>query len=795
VGVEPGNSVAEEIPEADSDADPDADPAAAVCTRDITLSGQVQSVGFRPFIYNLAIEHGLTGWVQNRVGEVCIRVQGEKAVLDAFVADIFANKPPLAKPVLRSEYDITVGAMAGFAILDSQASGEANISVPADITLCDDCLREMNDSADRRYRYPFINCTQCGPRYTLIQAMPYDRQNTTMAGFPMCQACEQEYLDPADRRFHAEPVACPDCGPMLHFCRGKDVISGNEAVLQAAIAALSNGDIIAVKGIGGYHLVCDAGDDAAVSKLRARKPRPHKPLAVMLPDVHAGGVHKHEVFNEYVQIDRHELEFLLQPTRPLLLVKKSQTSKLSAHISPGLAEVGVMFPYSPLHHLLLQDHGKPLVATSANISGDPVLTDNADVQQNLAHIADAFVHHDRPIERPADDPVYRTIHDTPRPIRLGRGIAPLELSLPFELPQPVLAVGAHMKNTVALAWKDRVIVSPHIGEMGKLRSMTVFEQTIEDLQRLYSVTAECLVCDAHPGYATSRWAADLAQAKDMMLHPVLHHHAHASASFSEMDTDGEVMVFTWDGVGYGGDGSLWGGELFVGRPGQWQRAGSIRPFHLPGGDKAGREPWRSAVALLWETGLDYLSTQADLELLHQAWQKRINTPATTSVGRLFDAAASLTGIRSEASYEGQGPMELEALCDNADIDTRYIDLPHRTIQAAPGDQLIIETDWEPLLAMLMDESLSRQQRAGCFHSSMARLILEQARMLRDETGIDAVGFSGGVFQNRVLTETAIQLLEQAGFRVCLPKMIPVNDAGISFGQIIEYGYACSPRRR
>jgi hydrogenase maturation protein HypF len=750
----------------------------------------VQSVGFRPFIYKLAIEHGLSGWVQNRVGMVCIRVQGEKAVLDAFTADIFANKPALAKPVLESERDIVAGAITGFVILDSQASGEANISVPVDITLCDACLREMNDSADRRYRYPFINCTQCGPRYTLIQAMPYDRQNTTMAGFRMCQACELEYLDPADRRFHAEPVACPECGPSLRFCADSNEISGNESALQATIAALAAGDIIAIKGIGGYHLVCDAADDAAVNKLRERKPRPHKPLAVMLPDVHDP-----EVLSRYVQIDGDELEFLLQPTRPLLLVGKSASSILSEYIAPGLGEVGVMFPYSPLHHLLLQDYGKPLVATSANISGDPVLTDNAEVQASLAHIADAFLHHDRPIERPADDPVYRTIYKTPRPIRLGRGIAPLELSLPFELPQPVLAVGAHMKNTVALAWKDRVIVSPHIGEMGKLRSMTVFEQSIEDLQRLYSVHAECLLCDAHPGYATSRWAAEVAHARDMQVLRVLHHHAHASASFSEMDTHGEVMVFTWDGVGYGGDGSLWGGELFVGRPGQWYRAASVRPFHLPGGDKAGREPWRSAAALLWETGRDLLSSRPGVELLHQAWQKRINSPATTSVGRLFDAAASLAGVRSEASYEGQGPMELEALCDNVDINTRCIELPHRNIQAGPGDQTMIETDWEPLLTMLMDESLSRQQRAGRFHRSMAQVVLEQASMVRDATDIDTVGFSGGVFQNRVLTETVIVLLEQAGFRVCLPKMIPVNDAGISFGQIMEYGYSCSPRRR
>jgi hydrogenase maturation protein HypF len=450
--------------------------------RHLVLSGNVQGVGFRPFIYRIANRHHLHGWVRNRVGLVEIHVQGGAENIDRFVVDVFADAPQLARPELQSDRAVAPGAFDCFSILQSTDQGEAVISVPADLFTCDDCLAELNTASDRRYRYPFINCTQCGPRYTLIKSLPYDRVNTGMSGFELCDECRAEYENPADRRFHAEPVACPVCGPRLEFrSEHAGTVSGNDAALAAAIAALKAGGIIAVKGIGGYHLVCDATSDDAVARLRASKPRPHKPLAVMFPAPLADPCAA--LVND-VELSAQEREFLTQPARPILLLRKKAGSVLAPGIAPGLAEVGVMLPYSPLHHLLLNDFKAPLVATSANLSGEPVLTDNATVENRLSHVARAFLHHDRPIERPADDPVFRPIAGRVRPLRLGRGFAPCELALPFELDRPVLAAGAHMKNTITLAWGSRAVVSPHIGEMDSRRSLEVFQQTIDDLQQL-----------------------------------------------------------------------------------------------------------------------------------------------------------------------------------------------------------------------------------------------------------------------------------------------------------------------
>ncbi|NNG12341.1 MAG: carbamoyltransferase HypF, partial [Halobacteria archaeon] len=731
--------------------------------RRLVIGGRVQGVGFRPYIYRHACAHGLDGWVRNRVGEVEIHVQGRPDAVTAFVRELLADTPPLSRPRLESDAAVEALDLAGFEIRESLDQGEAQIHVPPDLYTCPDCLAELNDPGDRRHHYPFINCTQCGPRYTLIRALPYDRAATTMAGFELCPPCLEEYRDPTNRRFHAEPVACPDCGPGLTF-HGRDgeVIAGNTEALDACLATLRDGRVVAVKGIGGYHLLCDARSDAAITRLRSRKPRPHKPLAVMFPADTDDPLAR---VTEAVHLSRAHTEQLLSAQRPIVLARKRPACSLSRLLAPGLDEIGVMLPYSPLHHLLLAGFAAPLVATSANISGEPVLTDNTAVEERLGHVADAFLHHDRPIERPADDPVVRVIADRARPLRLGRGSAPLERGLPCALEKPVLAAGGHMKNSVALAWQDRIVISPHIGDMGTARSLAVFEQTVADLQTLYGLTAESVVCDAHPGYATTRWA----ERSGLPLQRVLHHHAHASACHA--GSSGEPwLVFTWDGVGYGADGSLWGGEALLGRPGTWQRFASLRPFHLPGGERAGREPWRSAAALCWESGREWTGQPADAVLLHQAWERRLNAPQTTAAGRLFDAAAALTGVCLEASYEGQGPMQLEAACrDMADP----VNMP--LMQQASG---LWASDWEPLLPMLLDPSRSLDERAACFHASMANTLLQQARRARDSHAIVHVGLSGGVFQNRVLTEQAMVLLEQDGFDVTLPNSIPVNDAGL-----------------
>jgi hydrogenase maturation protein HypF len=730
----------------------------------ITIRGRVQGVGFRPFVYRLAHQHGITGWVRNVNGAVEIHAEGTPAQLQLFSVGLLKEAPPLSAPGPLAVAACEPEPAEVFSILDSAASTGADIHLPPDGFVCADCLTEMHDPANRRHRYPFINCTQCGPRYTLITALPYDRPNTAMRDFALCPDCRREYESPLDRRFHAEPIACPVCGPHLQFVSADGSHDGDEAALAATIAALRAGKIVAVKGVGGYHLLCDAANDEAVATLRARKPRPTKPLAVMLRDLDALRAVVHAT---------PELEaFLATPERPIVLLRKRAGSTLSEHIAPGLSEIGCLLPYSPLHDLLLSDFGGPLVATSGNLSGEPVLTDNAEAQTRLVHLADAFLHHNRPIVRPADDPVYRVIAGQPRPLRLGRGLAPLELELPVALPDPVLALGSHMKNTVCLAWGKRAIVSPHIGELDTLRSLDTLAQVADDLQRLYQVQATRLVVDRHPGYGNRRYGRD----SGLPLAEVWHHHAHASALAWEFTDVIEWIVFAWDGVGLGEDGTLWGGEAFTGAPGSWQRAASFRPFRLPGGDKAGREPWRAAAALLWETGQAAPFAPAPL---HQAWTQDINSPVSSSVGRLFDAAAALCGICTHASFEGEGPMRLEAVAGNA--LGKAVAMPLECDLAG-----IWRSDWAPLLPMLTDGTLSIAERAANFHLSLAQTLVEQAQQLRAQTGIQAVGLTGGVFQNRVLEEAAISRLEDAGFIVHLPQRIPVNDAGLSFGQIIEF---------
>jgi hydrogenase maturation protein HypF len=746
--------------------------------RHILVQGLVQGVGFRPFIYRLALKHHLSGWVRNCLGQVEIHAQGAADDIAAFEAAIFTQAATIAKPIPASSVSTDSEDLHGFTILDSIDMGASNISVPADLFTCDACLSELSDPSDRRYRYPFINCTQCGPRYTLIRALPYDRANTTMVDFELCADCLREYEDPLNRRYHAEPVACPVCGPTLEYKNSQGItIHTNESALAACVADLNSGKVVAVKGVGGYHLMCDAGNDAAVGKLRASKPRPDKPLALMFP---APLSNPFAHIEQQLELSPQEKEFLASPARPILLVTKPEQSSLSEQIAPGLHELGIMLPYSPLHHLLLNDFAKPLIATSANLRGEPVLINNSEVERRLGHVAEAFLQHNRPIARPADDPVFRTIKGRARPIRLGRGSAPLELRLPFSLDRPTLAVGAHMKNTVTLAWDDRAVVSPHIGLMDNARSLEIFERTIEDLQRLYRVTAETILHDAHPGYTTTRWA----KRQNRPVSKILHHHAHAACAYYTSGIRSDMLAFTWDGVGYGDDGTLWGGEALLGRPGQWQRFATLRPFHLPGGERASREPWRSAAALCWEAGIDCPALPGEDNLLYAAWQQRLNTPTTTSAGRLFDAAAALTGLCTHASYEGQGPMYLEACYTDA---LKGVDLPL-------NNSGIWQVDWLPLVGMLLDNDLTIGQRSSCFHWSLARSILQQSLQARAQHGIIDIGLSGGVFQNRILVELAADLLEADGFTVHIPESIPLNDAGISFGQIIESMYQSDNNR-
>ncbi len=744
---------------------------------DIFVTGRVQGVGYRPFVSRLAHAFNLSGWVRNRSGQVEIRVEGNAEAIDAFKHALVNQAPPLAQPDPPSFFSVPLMGLRGFSIEPSEVSDSSDTHIPPDYFVCDDCLAEMQEPAERRFRYPFINCTQCGPRYTLIDRLPYDRPHTAMSGFALCPSCFAEYTNPLDRRFHAQPLACAECGPALSFFRaGERQQQTHEAALQACVESLREGLIVAVKGVGGYHLLCDAMNPLSIQRLRQHKPRPAKPLAVLVPWRGKDGL---ALVNDLAYLSEPEMACLRSPQRPIVLVTKQANSQLAAGIAPDLAEVGLMLPYSPLHHLIADAFAQPLIATSANLSGEPVLTDAPDVEARLSHVADAYLHHNRPIRRPADDSVYRLVAGKTRPIRLGRGIAPLEGKRSRAFKQPLLAVGADLKNTVAFGFRDRFVVSPHIGELGSLRSEQVFEQIINDLQRLYDIIPSAIVCDAHPNYYSSRWA----RSQNLPVIPVFHHHAHASALVGEYDLSGDTLVFTWDGTGYGEDGSIWGGEALLGCPGAWRRVGSLRPFYLPGADKAAREPWRSALAVCWEVGADWQDCPKTEPLLRQVWEQRLNCPKASSVGRLFDAAAALLGLVYDARYEGHAAMRLEAISQPG---AKAIELP---LVSNDVDCLVI--DWQPLLAMLMDAGLSKMDRASIFHASLALALTQQAQLMRSRYGINQIGLSGGVFHNRILTERILYELHNLGFDVFIPEVLPTGDGAISFGQLIDAGWRCA----
>jgi hydrogenase maturation protein HypF len=735
------------------------------------IGGRVQGVGFRPFVYRLAHLYELTGWVRNNGGAVEIHAQGLAERLQLFGEALLMRTPPTAVARLLDVQPAPIEESDGFRILDSTPGVERHIHVPADLYTCDECLAELRDPTARRYRYPFINCTQCGPRYTLIRAMPYDRPNTTLDCFTLCRDCAAEYTDPFDRRFHAQPLACAACGPALNWHDGRREICGNELALAAALTSLRDGQIVAVRGVGGYHLLCDAASETAVVRLRTRKGRPTKPLAVMVPWRGRDGL---DYARGLAQLSPLEGAMLRHSVRPIVLTARRAKGIVAAAVAPGLRELALMLPYSPLHHLLLEDFGAALVATSANLSGEPVLIEPEEVRARLGGIADGFLHHDRVIARPADDPVVRVIAGVARPLRLGRGTAPLELTLPLHARVPTLAVGAYMKTTVALAWGDRAVVSPHIGDLASPRGREVFAQVAHDLQQLYGVRAECIVHDAHPGFPNTRWARE----SGLPTQAVWHHYAHAAAVAGEYPSRAQLLCFTWDGVGLGPDNTLWGGEALLGGPGTWQRVASFRPFRLPGGERAAREPWRSALALCWECNHVWPEGE-DLgtSLLRRAFDRGVNAPSTTAVGRLFDAAAALLGVCLQTSYEGEAPMRLEALCEDV--------VPPVLLPLTRDAMGIWRSDWAPLVPAMLDSRRAPTVRAAMFHSSLAQALCDQALAVREHTGVGRVGLSGGVFQNRLLTEQTHALLTGAGFEVLIPERLPVNDAGISFGQLVE----------
>lgn len=738
----------------------------------IVIRGAVQGVGFRPFVYRLATELRLAGWVANGPHGVLIEAEGPRAALEAFLLRLEGERPPRA--VLQSLESSLLPAqdLRGFAIRESRGDGEPTALVLPDIAACADCLREVRDPQNRRHRYPFTNCTNCGPRFSIIRALPYDRARTTMAGFAMCAACEREYADPADRRFHAQPNACPDCGPQLALWSPTGAVeTARDEALGAAAAAVRRGEILAVKGLGGFHLVVDAGNQEAVRRLRVRKHREEKPLAVMAPA--AAWAHAH------CEVSPLEARLLGAPESPILLLRRRGDGGLAPGVAPGNPWLGVMLPYTPLHHLLLDAVGAPVVATSGNRSDEPICTDEREALARLAGIADRFLVHDRPIARHVDDSVARVLLGREQVLRRARGYAPLPVVL--DRPGPcVLAVGGHLKNAVALAAGSAVFLSQHVGDLETAEAFGAFRAVCRDLPALYEAKPSAVACDLHPDYASTRHA----RASGLPVIAVQHHAAHVLACMAEHGMDGPVLGAAWDGTGHGPDGTVWGGEFLRVAGADWTRLAHLRTFSLPGGDRAAMEPRRAAFGLLAELLGPGAAARDELppvrsfrpeerRLLLQALARGVNCPRTSSMGRLFDAVAALLDLRQARQFEGQAAMELEWALDGIATEAAY---PFVLAGGEPG-----VLDWGPMIHALLDERLRLPVGllAAKVHNTLVAMLLAVAR----RAGLRDVVLTGGCFQNRYLTERAVAALRAEGFAPCWHQRVPPNDGGIAVGQI------------
>jgi len=718
----------------------------------ITLRGAVQGVGFRPFVYRLATEMALSGWVLNSASGLVVEVEGSLDQLTLFERRLEAERPKVSVVTSRESEWIAAEGSTGFEIHKSDADSGKSVNVLPDLATCADCRAELSDPANRRFHYPFTNCTNCGPRYTIVVDIPYDRPNTTMRDFVLCPACREEYQNPANRRFHAQPNACPVCGPKL------------DGTIAAVADALCSGQIVALKGIGGFQLLADARQPAAVARLRQRKHREEKPFALMMPSL--------AVAREYCHIAPAEVELLESPAAPIVLLQPKPGTDIAwnvAHCSPYL---GVMLPYSPLHHLLMQACPFPLIATSGNRSDEPIAIANDEAAFRLKEIADHFLMHNRPIVRACDDSVVRLTRGRPGILRRARGYAPLGIRVSREV-APVLAVGGHLKNTVAIAVGRDVFVSQHIGDLETLEARHAFERAIEDLCRLYSFRPEAVVCDLHPDYASTHWA----ESSGLPVIRVQHHQAHVAACAAENGVGDAFLGVSWDGTGFGLDGAIWGGEFFRVEGKQFERVAHLRPFGLPGGDRAVREGWRSAESLLFEVfGPESLPGETEKPRLEAARVRTmlecgINVVPTTSVGRLFDAVACLSGVARENRFEGQAAMLLENEIGRVRTEEAYA---------------LADGDWGPLIS-----SAVADRRAGVpvsmiaarFHNALVNWIVEVAL----KVGIKQVVLSGGVFQNRYLAERAAAVLESRGFTVHTHHQVPPNDGGIALGQVVMSG--------
>jgi hydrogenase maturation protein HypF len=755
----------------------------------IVVLGTVQGVGFRPFVYRLATQLELCGWVNNTAQGVFIEVEGRPDRLEEFVLRIPHEKPAVSAVHHLQHTILDPAGYRNFKIVESESAVQAgDITVPLlpDIATCPDCLHEVFDPDNRRYRYPFTNCTNCGPRFSIVEALPYDRPGTTMKAFEMCSDCEAEYADPTNRRFHAQPNACPACGPRLEWWdrEGQRVTLGDEA-LGAAAEAIRGGGIVAVKGLGGFHLMIDARSGEAVTRLRERKHRDEKPLAVMIPSA--------EFARSHCILDDVESHLLRSPEAPIVIVRRGGACPVDEAVAPGNPYLGVMLPYTPLHHLLVSELGFPVVATSGNLAEEPICVDEREAAERLEGIADAFLVHNRPIARHVDDSVVRVVAGRPLVLRRARGYASLPLMFRGEGVRrdrpPTLAVGGHLKNTVAIAHGGQTFLSQHVGDMSTGTAFDAFAKVVADFRDLYQFEPARIACDRHPDYVTTRYAERFAAdaTAGISAVKVQHHYAHVAACMAENELDGPLLGVSWDGTGYGDDATIWGGEFLRVEAGQYRRVAHLRTFPLPGGDAAVKEPRRTAVGMLYELfGRDVLGrerlapirafTQQELAVIAGMLQRRVNAPVTSSAGRLFDAVASLTGLRQQCSYEGQAAMELEFATDGIDAIDRY---PVRLLQ---DSGLPVVVDWQDLIRAIMrdvESGLATGLISTKFHNTLAEVIVDIARIAGDER----VLLTGGCFQNKYLTEKTVARLAATGFKPYWHQRIPPNDGGIALGQL------------
>jgi hydrogenase maturation protein HypF len=758
----------------------------------ISVRGIVQGVGFRPFVYGLAVEHNLKGWVYNTSEDVKIEVEGETEAVEQFERELETKAPPLAHiENITIEHHPPLG-YKNFEIRHSQAQEGKYQLISPDVATCQACLGELLDPEDRRYRYPFTNCTNCGPRFTIIEDMPYDRPKTTMRYFQMCPQCQAEYDNPLDRRFHAQPNACPQCGPQVELVDNQGNMVTELSPIAAASQLLKEGKIVAIKGLGGFLLACDATNDTAVKTLRHRKKRSSKPFAIMVTDIDEAKGH--------CDVSPEEEDLLTSPQSPIVLMrwrKDSPTSVgVSREVAPNLRFLGVMLPYTPLHHILLRDTGLPLVMTSGNLSEEPIARDNDEALRRLSGIADYFLIHNRDIYSRYDDSVAIVERGTSQLIRRARSYAPYPIHLPFEARQ-VLGCGAEEKNTFCLTKDQYAFLSQHIGDMENIETLEHFNSTISLYKRLFHIEPEIIAHDLHPDYLATKYARELGESGIKFVH-VQHHHAHIASCMADNGLESPVIGVAFDGTGMGADGNIWGGEFLVADYRNFRRAGHLEYLPLPGGAAAIKRPRRTAIGyiltLLGENALDHdlpvIRGADDMEIgvIKRQMERKINSPLSSSMGRLFDAISALLGIRGEIDYEGQAAVELEMAAYEEDYAHAQESYPYHIVEGE-GIRIVHLSDLLSAVIEDLRQGVSRGRISVKFHNTVARMINEMCHLIADETGITQVALSGGVFQNRLLLRKTVSLLESSGFQVFTHRQVPCNDGGISLGQAVIANFA------